>query len=131
MQNLIFNYFKKYPYVLVVLAIALIWMTINTIQANRAEKELQKNGKYTLGRITAIKGAHSGRFVDVVFEYLGREYQVERRNEYIPESWIGERILIKFLPANPINCEYYDHIEIPDSILKLPPVVWDSLPVKE
>jgi hypothetical protein len=125
----IINYFKKYPYVLVMLLIILVWGTFNTIEANNIEKLLKENGKYTIATIKDIKGAHSGRFVKVEFEYKKIKYESERRNETIPITRIGEKIFIKFLPTDPVNCDYYDDIEIPDSILKRPPQIWDTLPV--
>lgn len=125
----IINYFKKYPYALVIILVMLVWATINSIQAHYSTKELAKDGKFTLATIKDIKGARSGRWVQVEFEYNGRTYHPKARNESIAHSWIGEKILVKFLPRRPIECEYYDHLDVPDSLLNLPPTVWDTLPV--
>lgn len=128
-MKLIINYFKKYPYALIMLLVVIIWASYDTLQADKVQQLLNKDGKFTLGRITKITGARSGRYVTVEFTYNGISFNSEGRNETIPMSWIGEKIFIKFLPSDPIECEYYDDIVVPDSILKLPPTVWDSLPV--
>jgi hypothetical protein len=130
MTKLIINYFKKYPYALVMLLVVFVWATMDTIEADKINQLLEKEGKFTLARIKKIEGAHSGRYVTIEFHYNGHIYDSEGKNETIPLNWIGEKIFIKFLPSDPIECEYYDRIEIPDSILNLPPTVWDSLPVK-
>ena len=96
MMKSIINYFKKYPYALVMILVVGIWATIDTINANKAQQELDKKGKYTIVTVTNIKGAHSERWVDVEFVYNGNKYESERRNETIPLSWIGEKIFIKF-----------------------------------
>lgn len=116
----IVRYFKKYPYALAVIIVMLVWAAINTIQAIEAEKQLAKEGKFTLATITGIKGAKSGRWVKVEFLFNGRTYSTESRNERIPHSWIGEKIFIKFLPSRPVDADYYDTIEVPDSLLILP-----------
>jgi hypothetical protein len=41
------NYFKKYPYALVLILIMIVWMTINAIEADKYTKLLQKEGKFT------------------------------------------------------------------------------------
>ena len=127
----IINYFRKYPYALVMLLVMLIWMTINSIQAAKSKDKLDKEGIYTLGVIKEIKGAKSGRWVTVSFLYNKRIYETESRNERIPLSWIGEKIFIKFLPSRPIEAEYLDYLDVPDSILQLPQarIIWKNLPV--
>lgn len=103
-------------------------MAINSIEAAKSAKLIEKEGIYTLATITDVKGAKSGRFVVVTFTYQGREYSTESRNESIPLSWIGEKIFIKFLPSDPIQAEYLEKIEVSDSLLKLPPMTWSNLP---
>jgi Mrp family chromosome partitioning ATPase len=127
-MNGVINYFKKYPYALVMLLIMIIWGTIDSIEAAKYAKLLEKEGVYTLATVTNIKGAKSGRWVTVTFKYKGREYQPEVRNETIPLSWIGEKIFIKFLPSKPVEAEYLDSLDVPDSLLKLPPTIWTKLP---
>lgn len=127
-MNRVINYFKKYPYALAMLLIMLVWGTIDSIEAAKYAKLLEKEGVYTLATVTDIKGAKSGRYVTVTFTYKGREYKTEGRNERIPLSWIGEKIFIKFLPSRPIEAEYLDNLDVPDSLLKLPPTIWTKLP---
>ena len=126
---MIVNYFRKYPYALAVIVIMLIWMTINGIQSGTAKKRLAEDGVFTLATITDIDGARSGRWVEVKFFYNGREYKTKRRNETIPHSWIGEKIFIKFLPSRPVESEYYDRIEVPDSFKQLSSPIWEDLPI--
>lgn len=126
----IINYFRKYPYALILVLIMLIWGTINTIDANKHSKKLQRYGKYTLATITKIKGAKSGRWVTVEFDYKGSKITTEAKNETIPQSWIGEKIFIKFLPSRPVVSEYLDGLKVPDSLANLTPTIWDSLPVR-
>ena len=126
----VYLYFRKYPYVLVMASVALVWMTINIIEANRAERALEKYGKYTIATIQRIKGAKSGRWVIVKFEFNGRKYTTETRNESIPLSWVGEKIFIKFLPSRPYDFDLYESIDVPDSLANLTPTIWDSLPIK-
>jgi hypothetical protein len=66
--------------------------------------------------------------VTATFTYKGREYEPEVRNETIPLSWIGEKIFIKFLPSKPIEAEFLDSLNVPDSLLKLHPTIWTKLP---
>jgi hypothetical protein len=108
----------------------IVWATINGIEASKAERQLNKEGKFTLATITDIEGAKSGRWVEVEFLYNGSKYSTKRRNEMIPHSWIGEKIFIKFLPSRPVVTEYYENIDVPDSISSLSPTIWDSLPLK-
>ena len=126
---IIINYFKKYPYALIIIIVMIIWATINGIQADHAVKQLKKEGVYTLATIIDIKGARSGRWVEVKFLYNEREYKTKRRNESIPHSWIGKKIFIKFLPSRPVESEYYERIEVPDSLEQLHSPVWEKLPV--
>lgn len=128
-MKFIIDYFKKYPYVAVMLIIVVIWGTINTINADKSQQWLDREGKYTIATIIDIQGARSGRWVSVKFLYNGHDHICERRNERIPLTWIGEKIFVKFLPSNPENCEFYDFIGVPDSIKSFNKV-WDSLPVK-
>lgn len=106
-------------------------MTINAIQGAEATRKLANEGKFTLAIIKKIKGAKSGRYVEVEFEYSGCKYQVESKNESIPHSSIGEKIFIKFLPSRPSDYDTYEEILVPDSLLNIAPMVWDTLPVKE
>ena len=106
----------------------IIWMFINSIEATKYSKLLDKEGFYTIATVTDIKGAKSGRYVKVTFYYEGKQYETESRNENIPLSWIGEKIFIKFLPSEPTQAEYFENIEVPDSLIKLPPTIWTELP---
>lgn len=112
------------------IAAAIIWMSVNIIQGKDAQQDLEREGKYTLARITKIKGAKSGRWVTVEFNYNGNKITTEAKNETIPQSWIGEKIFIKFLPSRPVESEFLDGIGVPDSLANLPPTIWDSLPVR-
>jgi len=127
MKSLV-SYFRKHPYVLIMIVIAIIWMTINIIQGKQAQRDLETDGKYTLAIVKDIKGAKSGRWVKVEFEFDGRKYNAQAKNESIPQSWIGEKVFIKFLPSRPSEFDFYDKVNIPDSLMSLPPTVWDSLP---
>lgn len=129
MKAIIIN-FKKYLYALIMVAIAMVWMTINIIQGRQAKYDLEKEGKYTIGIIKKIEGAKSGRWVTVEFEFNGRKYTSESENESIPLSWIGEKVFIKFLPSRPVEFVFYDKVIIPDSLLNQAPMIWDSLPGK-
>lgn len=126
----VINYFRKYPYALVMLLVMLVWGAINTIEADKYSRLLAREGKYTIGVVKKIEGAKSGRWVTVEFEFNGRKYTSETKNERIPLSWIGEKYFIKFLPSRPVEFELYDSIEVPDSLANLPPTLWDSLPVR-
>ena len=68
----------------------MIWINVNIIQANQAIQALEKEGKYTIAVIKKIEGAKSGRWVTVEFEFKGRKYTSESRNESIPLTGIGE-----------------------------------------
>ena len=129
-MKVVINYFRKYPYALVLLLVMLIWGTINTIDANKYSRLLAKEGKYTIGIIKKIEGAKSGRWVTVEFKFNNRDYISDAKNESIPLSWIGEKIFIKFLPFKPVVFEFYDKIIIPDSLLYQSPEIWDTLPVR-
>jgi hypothetical protein len=126
-MSFIINYFKKYPYALVMIIIAIIWMSVNIIQGKNAEQLLRKEGKFTLGTVTAIKGAKSGRYVQIEFEYDGKKIQSEERNETISQSAVGEKVFIKFLPSRPTNFDFYDFIEVPDSLKNRPAEIWDTI----
>jgi hypothetical protein len=129
-MKIIVNYFRKYPYALVMVLIMLIWASINTIEANKYSRLLASEGKYTIGIIKKIEGAKSGRWVTVEFLFDGKIYKSETKNERIPHSWIGEKVFVKFLPSRPVEFELYDTIEVTDSLGNLPPTVWDALPVR-
>ena len=124
------TYFRKYPFAFIMVAVAMGWITVNIIQGKQAQRELEKEGKYTIGIIKKIEGAKSGRWVTVEFEFNKRRYKSESKNESIPLSWIGEKVFIKFLPSRPVEFEFYDKVTIPDTLLDQPPLIWDSLPIK-
>jgi hypothetical protein len=130
MMKAIIKYFKKYPYAFVMLMIMFIWMVIDSIQAKHYQGKIEKEGLYSIATIKGIKGAKSGRWVTIQFEYNGDQYESEERNEVIPNSWIGEKVFIRFLPSKPVVCDIIDSIDVPDSIAKLPPTVWNKLPVQ-
>jgi hypothetical protein len=126
---LILNYFKKYPYALVLILIMLVWIIINSIEADKYTRKLEKEGVYTIATITNIKGARSGRWVEVTFSYNGREFKTKQRNQTILISWIGKKIFIKFLPSRPEECDYYELIAVPDSLKNLFSPVWKEFPI--
>jgi hypothetical protein len=49
-MNGVINYFKKYPYAFVMLLIMIIWGTIDSIEAAKYAKLLEKEGVYTLAK---------------------------------------------------------------------------------
>ena len=124
----IVNYFKKYPYALVIIVVLIVWAIINGIESDNYTKKLAKEGMFTIATIKDVKGGH-GRWIVVEFEYNGQRYETEKRNETIPHSWIGEKIFIKFLPSKPVVTDFFERIEIPDSLKKISSRVWKELPV--
>jgi hypothetical protein len=130
-MNTIKNYFKRHPYVLVTLVIAFIWITISPIESDKYLELLKNEGLYTLATIDNIKGARSGRWVIVKFNYNGTLYETEERNETIPLSWIGEKVFIKFLPSKPEVADILEDAYVSDSLAKEPDAVWKDLPYSE
>jgi hypothetical protein len=126
--NSIKNYFKKHPYVLVTLVIAFIWIIINGIEADKYAELLKKEGLYTLATIDNIKGAKSGTWLIVKFNYNGRLYETKERNETVPASWIGEKIFVKFLPSEPEVADILEDAYVTDSLTKEPDTIWKDLP---
>jgi hypothetical protein len=122
------DYFKKYPYALVILFVVIIWAVISTLQADKYTRELQKEGLYTLATIIDVKGASSGRWVEVKFFYNDREYKSKVRNDNISNDRIGEKIVIKFFPSKPVVIELYESIEVSDSLKKISSPIWKDLP---
>lgn len=125
---MIVNYFKKYPYALVMIIVLIVWGIINSVQVEKYTEMLAKDGIFTVAEIKEIKGSR-GRTVVVEFDYEGRTYKAEKRNETIPHSWIGEKIFVKFLPSRPIVAEYYERIEVSDSLKALSSPLWEELPI--
>ena len=106
-----------------------VWMSINMIQGRNAKINLEKNGKYTIAVVKKVSVQKTGKFVTI--EYINSEKKIitESRFDFIPKNFIGEKIFIKFVPGDYHNWEQIMEVPVPDSLKKLPPAVWDSLPV--
>lgn len=123
------NYFKKHPYVLIMFIVMGVWMSINMIQSRNSILLREKKGKYTIAEVKKVSVQKTGKFVSIEYINSGKKITSERRFENIPKNFIGEKIFIKFVPGDYHNWEQIMEVPVPDSLKKLPPAVWDSLPV--
>ncbi len=114
---------KNRDITLVIVAIIIVGLIIMNIRENHL---LEKEHRYTIGKIYEIRGTSSGYCPHYIYYVNGKKYDGSMAVEYPDYNIIGKRYVVKFYPPNPDICNILLNKPVDDSIKKVPNSGWNT-----
>ncbi len=111
------------------LYIVFILFAIYMFFAIKNKRALDKNHRYTVGRVyNHIYLVRGGDAIYYNFQYMNKDYSSSSTGDKLKET-VGRSYIIKFNPENPENCEILLDKEVSKGISP-PSEGWEKLPVR-
>ncbi len=111
------------------LSIVFILVVIYMFFAIKNKRALDKNHRYTVGRvynhIYLVRGGHK---IYYNFQYMNKDYSSSSTGDKLKET-VGRSYIIKFNPEDPENCEILLDKEVSQEMIP-PSEGWQKLPVR-
>lgn len=111
-----------------VVAMIVVLVSIYYFSVILPEKELEKNHRFTVGKISRLfYPSEGGRCADFYYNYKHKKYKgtftVGEEDKYM----IGSLIFLKFSPKDPENCIVQLEVDVPNNF-PIPENGWKRIP---
>ena len=90
----------KKKWIIITICILVVF-TLFAIKAHYDYKNLNENGRYTIGAIIKVEGGKGSKIATVSFFYNHQEIIVKVSSYKVENSDLGRRVFVKFSPKNP------------------------------